>query len=923
MITIYLSSTFEDLKDYRKAVYDALSKVSHYKVIAMENYVATDQRPVDKCLKDVAKADIYVGLFGFRYGYVPPAEHNNPDGLSITELEFRCAKGLGKPCLIFVTDEEAPLSRKFDDTWKAKDKGKRIKKLRDNLCTEKLASFFSSPYHLASLVQSAVAEKLEEMRPSRGNLPEKAEPPPTITWDIKKKGSPYPGLMHFTRKFAPVFFGREAEVLEVLDRIHRPEGRFIIISGNSGTGKSSLVDAGVLPRLLEAGLPGDKSCVAVRMVPSHGAHPFDALKGVLQSYAVQAGRDPQQMGQELLAGPERFSQQIEAIVADGIDRDELVLFLDQMEELFTIRGKEKSEEQAAFVSSLYRAVHETPLRVIATIRGDFLHHCHQHPDLLQVLKGPGHYPLGPLEPHLLHDVIEKPAHAAGLTISPGLVARLIKDAGSDPGNLPLLAFVLERLFVERENNSLSAARYEAFGGINGAIADHVTEVEKTIATNLGQETLDRLPSIFQSLLVVNVDGQPTRRRALKTGFPDDLLGIVDLLIPARLLTTEGEGEESNVSVAHEKLFEAWPALARWIADNRDDLLMVRQAELEAREWEKHDFALPYLWHEGRLKRLQGVIERLESSDISPLVRQFAAPQEMLIKSLNKEMLSHGERLKIGLYLAELGDPRPGVGLTADGLPDIAWVEVPGGIVELENFDKEIEVGSFQIARYPVTNCQFQVFIDALDGYENAAHWVALERRDSPTVPRQKETNYPRDSVSWDEAVAFCRWLTTKYHEKKLLPDGHEIRLPTEWEWQQAASCGVPSRVYPWSTETEWKDGTLCNSIQSGLNSTVAVGMYPKGTWPNGPFDMLGNVREWCLNTYNFPVDKKIRELVKPYRGLRTLRGGSYDTNVGEVRIAYRVMTSRIKTHLVGFRVALTSKGLNINIREVSNDRQLP
>jgi hypothetical protein len=106
MATIYLSSTYEDLRDYRLAVFEALRK-SGYQVFAMEDYVATDQRPVDKCLKDVEKADIYIGLFAFRYGYVPPANHNNPSGLSITELEFRHAERLKKPCLTFLADHKA------------------------------------------------------------------------------------------------------------------------------------------------------------------------------------------------------------------------------------------------------------------------------------------------------------------------------------------------------------------------------------------------------------------------------------------------------------------------------------------------------------------------------------------------------------------------------------------------------------------------------------------------------------------------------------------------------------------------------------------------------------------------------------------------------------------------------------------------
>jgi hypothetical protein len=107
MTTICLSSTYEDLKEYRRVVFDALRK-SDYQVRAMEDYVATDQRPVDKCLDDVAEADIYVGIFAFRYGYIPPAKHNNPKGLSITELEFRQAERLEKPCLTFVVNESTP-----------------------------------------------------------------------------------------------------------------------------------------------------------------------------------------------------------------------------------------------------------------------------------------------------------------------------------------------------------------------------------------------------------------------------------------------------------------------------------------------------------------------------------------------------------------------------------------------------------------------------------------------------------------------------------------------------------------------------------------------------------------------------------------------------------------------------------------------
>ena len=170
MTTIYLSSTYEDLKDYRSAVFEALRKAG-YEVKAMEDYVATDRRPVDKCLADVAEAHIYVGLFAFRYGYVPPAEHGNPDGLSITELEFRHAEKLRKPCLAFVVSEDAPWPPKFIDGLK----GERINRLREYLLTEKSASFFSSPHQMASLVQAAVTKYLSEKSKQETEAQRKAD----------------------------------------------------------------------------------------------------------------------------------------------------------------------------------------------------------------------------------------------------------------------------------------------------------------------------------------------------------------------------------------------------------------------------------------------------------------------------------------------------------------------------------------------------------------------------------------------------------------------------------------------------------------------------------------------------------------------------------------------------------------------------
>lgn len=711
--------------------------------------------------------------------------------------------------------------------------------------------------------------------------------------------------MHFTRKFAPVFLGREPDVRGILDRIRLPEGRFMVISGDSGTGKSSLVDAGVLPRVEEAGLSGYARCLCRRIVPSQGNHPFDALMRVLHADAVDAGLDPYRLAEELLARPETFIENVRMIISKSASADALVVFLDQMEELFTSRGQAQAYEQTdAFLRALFRAAKESPLRVISTIRSDFLHHCHRHPDLLQVLRGAGHYPLGRLEQFMMRDMIVKPAACAGLKIQETLVRRLIQETGSGPGNLPLLAFVLQRLFEQREGDTLSEAAYDAFGGVGGSIAGHIEAVEERLLREVADDALDRLPRIFQHLLVVTVEGQPTRRRAVKATFSGDLLPIVDLLIRERLLSTEGEGEASTVSVAHEKLFDAWPALARWIAENRDDLLVVRQAEIESRDWVSHAYDIRYLWHVDRLRRLWEIIRRMGDKGVDPSVKQYASPQDNLIVLLQNDALSHRERLRIGEYLTELGDPRPGIGLTAEGVPDIDWVEITGGRVELEGVKGAFEVKPFSIARYPVTNIQYQAFVEAKDGYRNVTWWKGIMRwNQKPESHRWGEANVPRDTVSWFEAVAFCRWLTNKYRDLSILEKGREIRLPTEWEWQQAATGGDPGNVYPWGPE--W-DASRCNTAESGLNRTTVVGLYPNGTWPRGPLDMAGNIEEWCLNKFESPTGAEMVLIDASGDDRRVLRGGSSGNHRLYARCGYRSrFFPGFRYYSIGFRCART------------------
>ncbi len=274
--------------------------------------------------------------------------------------------------------------------------------------------------------------------------------------------------------------------------------------------------------------------------------------------------------------------------------------------------------------------------------------------------------------------------------------------------------------------------------------------------------------------------------------------------------------------------------------------------------------------------IQTVVERPAQPKVNPTAvpptprlveRPTPAPkpaeieQERLILELNELKTSHERRREIGDRLEVIGDTRRGVGLDANGLPDILWLSVtPGGELKIE--DETFQVKPFYIAKYPITYAQYQAFVKAKDGFENLEWWKGIPKeyqKQELKEQNQKWSNHPRDNVSWYQAVAFTRWLTAHYRTSNLLGLAEEIRLPTEWEWHWAAQGGSEQRKYPWG---EWKEG-YANTKEANIRRTVAVGTYPQGAALCRAEDMSGNIWEWCAN--------------KPYAKIyaRAVRGGSF------------------------------------------------
>ena len=228
------------------------------------------------------------------------------------------------------------------------------------------------------------------------------------------------------------------------------------------------------------------------------------------------------------------------------------------------------------------------------------------------------------------------------------------------------------------------------------------------------------------------------------------------------------------------------------------------------------------------------------------------------------------------------------------VPDIAWIEIPPGHFRYQDAET-LELPAFRIARYPVTNRQFQAFVDD-GGYRDDRWWRNL-RQPQPEASRWPQGNRPRTNVDWYEAVAFTRWLGARLG----LPEG-ELRLPTEAEWERAAR-GAAGQVYPWGNayrpgyanvdETERNDGPWY------LKQTTAVGVYPHGAAPEGVVDLAGNVWEWCLNRVDDPGDTR----VDASGDWRALRGGSwfYFLDYARADVRYRYCPVN-RNNFIGFRV---------------------
>lgn len=430
---------------------------------------------------------------------------------------------------------------------------------------------------------------------------------PSASHDVPD-GNPYRGLAAFDSAHGALFFGRRGEIREVVDRV-RAES-FVIVGGDSGTGKSSLCRAGVLPWLAQR---DGWSCVDV--VP--GRRPMRALAAAL---AAWCGSDEAELERMLREQPDEVARRIRRASTEDIGAPRrLLLFVDQLEELLTLSEPADARLFAAAIAAL---APRTPLvRVLATARSDFLSRLAMLPGLGGELAR-GLYFLLPLTGERVREAIVRPAAAKGVRFeSEGLVATLVAQTESAPGGLPLLQFTLAELWDARdvETKTIRADALAALGGVGGALSRHADRILAGLDV-AGREAARQL-----LLRLVTAERTRARRSEAELFVHGGERAALEVLVRGRIVVAN-DAQDGAYEIAHEALLASWTTLQDWLEESAADHVVQRKLEQAATEWERGEHDPDLLWSRRKLK------------EAKPIAREALGPREAAFLAASRRRL---------------------------------------------------------------------------------------------------------------------------------------------------------------------------------------------------------------------------------------------------------------------------------------------
>lgn len=784
-------------------------------------------------------------------------------------------------------------------------------------------NLYESPDDFRQQFEDHLRERLEKLLETLPTTAQVAEKP--IASPPRWTDSPYPGLEAFTPEQAPIYFGRGREVDQLLQHFSDAKARFVAVVGVSGSGKSSLVKAGLLPRL-RSGIIGNAPWIDLIFKPGErGDNPFLALAFALKAELNISGQTENEIARALQADTKIAENYLTALLSKNQPASEVLLVVDQFEELFTQCAV---ENRRSFLVLLELLVTLPRIRTIVTLRADFYARAIQEPTLANLLRQDrGTFPLDPPGISAIFQMIIRPAEAAGVELQDGLAQSLLNDAVGGPGAMALIAYTLNQLYQQaQDSHYLSMAAYISFGGVKGAVQKRAETVLQGLPINLDRV----LPELFANLVEVNEQEIATRRRATQSLLQGDLKIVADALTDARLLVaSKGEDNQPMIEVAHETVLSGWDRLRQWILVHAVTLRARRDLEQAASEWDKSGRPSSAL-RSGPLLQRYVTAAAPRSTNAEAYLKACKHRQSGLRVAFSVMGLLLIIFLGILLHINKSDYP-PTMAIKALlvqldiwPVPKPAMKKIPKGQFQMGDLSglsgqaNELPVHKveflvpFEMGQYEVTFGEYDLF-------------AAATGRAKPADQGWGRGNRPVINVSWDDAVAYTQWLSEK--------TGLKYRLPTEAEWEYAARATTTTERY-WQENTEGQQNAACiyanifdaknePLIKNSTNInwqpficedkfafTAPFGQFEANKWEL--YDMQGNVWEWTQDCYvdsyestprNGSAQESPDNNVCPLRGLR---GGSWNNEPRSVRSAYRGKgTTDHRSYVIGFRLART------------------
>ena len=380
---------------------------------------------------------------------------------------------------------------------------------------------------------------------------------------------PYKGLARYEAADAPFFFGRERLVATLVARI--AVDRFVGIIGASGSGKSSLVRAGLIPALSAGALPGSEAWPTCIFTP--GEHPLRSFALALAPLVDVPGAE---LARRLDRQPDELGPVLEAALR-GHEEARVVVVVDQFEEVATLCRNQ--EERDRFAGTLVDAVSDPdiPVVLVPVLRADYYGMLAVHPELAGLFER-SQLLVGAMTDAELRRAITQPARRAGLTLGDGLVDTVCAEAGPEPGALPLVSTAMAETWTRRDGSTLTLGAYRNAGGVHGALARLADDVYAGL--DEGEQALAR--RLFLRLAEPGEGTDDVRRRMPRQEFNAGAAGddVLDAFVGRRLLIADA----GSVVVAHEALLREWPRLRAWLEEDRDGRRLHRHVTEAAAAW---------------------------------------------------------------------------------------------------------------------------------------------------------------------------------------------------------------------------------------------------------------------------------------------------------------------------------------------------